>query len=1589
MPRDALPSSSSTNTGPSASTPGRGFRGFLSRVRVGSPEPPEPSGPRQRLWSFMGGETTKSSSLSETTTAANQTSRGRPRTLSSEVATGKEVLQRETGRSVMSRPTTPTQKAPRQIRLNPTALPALQKGEDGRWQGPALSRGSMSTSALHLLQLDDEEPLRLDEDKRITNQKHALSNLSQTKAGDRSNAPPSAYGRADGPSIAVGLSAEAIEQSGVQSTLHRSVLDARVGSRPFTTTSAINEFPDKSFPMNPVLRPSSVASGTLLRTEALGFAPDTSARSPITRPPRTRASTASPPANERSSLASNHMPPPPIPAHARRESAPTSLLSRDHYLLRLSASFMVKLLTPVIRDLTSDRSDRKIGMKRLADERLQALGRMEKAWGAEWLRVASTLSSHDQSLPVLDNRAIGSLEAKVRLVYVGERAKERERDTWSDAVKDGLLLCFLLNHLFPSQPSRIARVIISERGIMGATNVTRFLTACQGVGLSNDVVFSPHDLQECSEISLGRVANTIIFLARLAGRESAAFSPNRLPPKFASIGQPPAIRDAASASHTRSPLASPRRPLTAQDSSTSSAEAASHSARLAALQADRIESTELGPNLNVITLNQQDLELDDPSTWKTPTTSTFALPSVPSEMRRSPLTRASTQPNISPSLRPKSPAASPSSRNITPNGRTQARPVLRLRNTTGAKVSVSFADDVILTSETGIATGQTHLGSHSGERTPSLVSSGSRVTSSSAYTRSSATRSVVTVMGEEHAVNLAEEDNRDRPDTPRLHERRISEKKLQNAREKILGTLLSSEDLPHDLRDALRKSATKSSALTERNDERDSALSKSLAALEGNRKPPQPIRIDSSPLDGAFARRGQNPESGRQDFSQVLEEDEQNGLNSDLSATISRPPPLRRLSSNGKVYIPKRSVSPAQMTSPTSVAFPLSSSVPNSSYIHMARGASLHSSQSTTSNFSRPSDLTGRRQSDVSSVHSRDQTFSSNDSSRPLQMRINSMVNLSTMGTPSLFRDNSTQSKLRSSQYQSLQVLEFHESGRPVIRYQLGNCIGRGQFGAVYRSLNLGIGQMVAIKRIRLHGMREDEVTDVMREVELLQRMSHPSIVKYEGMSRDEEYLNIVLEFVENGSLGQTLKAFGQFNEKLVSSYVAKILAGLDYLHSQGVVHCDLKAANILSTKNGNVKLSDFGVSLNMKAVENIKQDAKTEGKTGGAKKRVSEVAGTPNWMAPEVISLTGPSFASDIWSLGCTIIELLTGKPPYADLPNSMSVLFHIVEDDMPPFPRDISDDLTDFLRQCFVKDPKLRPTAALMFEHPWVKRHSPELALRPQDSVPFLRRVSKDLRRVDSSRLFEHNEKPNAIDVGNQRHSMTSSHERHGSDGTSMKAHVLIKTSFGKAIVCRVCHLSVKRVGVLCQDCGLVAHSACASKASPRCSLQEQFTLLSRQQEMQKTPSRGPSPLPIFDKRDGAALAALPTKILNGLKRSKGVLSPSTPSQSDLTTPVAPEIRRHPGRSQNRPSLEMNLSSGSASLRIRSSMYSPRSEHEEDSQRRSGGHVDLDGGDPSSAIGERSSDKMVSVGVVPVIGQGGMSHVRRTESKNDCCIM
>jgi serine/threonine protein kinase len=120
---------------------------------------------------------------------------------------------------------------------------------------------------------------------------------------------------------------------------------------------------------------------------------------------------------------------------------------------------------------------------------------------------------------------------------------------------------------------------------------------------------------------------------------------------------------------------------------------------------------------------------------------------------------------------------------------------------------------------------------------------------------------------------------------------------------------------------------------------------------------------------------------------------------------------------------------------------------------------------------------------------------------------------------------------------------------------------------------------------------------------------------------------------------------------------MTQVLQGLHYLHDQGVIHRDIKGANILTTKDGTVKLADFGVSTS----------------TLAGPDKEAQVVGTPYWMAPEIIQLSGATSSSDIWSVGCTVIELLQGKPPYHNLA-AMPALFAIVNDDHPPLPEGVS---------------------------------------------------------------------------------------------------------------------------------------------------------------------------------------------------------------------------------------------------------------------------------------------------------------------------
>ncbi|KAF8957280.1 hypothetical protein BDZ97DRAFT_1924766 [Flammula alnicola] len=258
-------------------------------------------------------------------------------------------------------------------------------------------------------------------------------------------------------------------------------------------------------------------------------------------------------------------------------------------------------------------------------------------------------------------------------------------------------------------------------------------------------------------------------------------------------------------------------------------------------------------------------------------------------------------------------------------------------------------------------------------------------------------------------------------------------------------------------------------------------------------------------------------------------------------------------------------------------------------------------------------------------------------------------------------------------------------SSKSLNDYQLGDSLGKGAFGQVYRALNWATGETVAVKEIQLSNIPKGELPEIMSEIDLLKNLNHPNIVKYKGFVKTREFLYIILEFCENGSLHNISKRFGKFPESLVAVYISQVLEGLVYLHDQGVIHRDIKGANILTNKDGTVKLADFGVA------------AKTGGVQDGA------VVGSPYWMAPEVIEQSGATTASDVWSVGCVVIELLEGHPPYHTL-DPMPALFRIVQDDCPPIPEGASPIVKDFLYHCFQKDCNLRISAKKLLKHPWM---------------------------------------------------------------------------------------------------------------------------------------------------------------------------------------------------------------------------------------------------------------------------------------------
>uniref|UniRef100_A0A669D039 Mitogen-activated protein kinase kinase kinase 2 n=1 Tax=Oreochromis niloticus TaxID=8128 RepID=A0A669D039_ORENI len=266
---------------------------------------------------------------------------------------------------------------------------------------------------------------------------------------------------------------------------------------------------------------------------------------------------------------------------------------------------------------------------------------------------------------------------------------------------------------------------------------------------------------------------------------------------------------------------------------------------------------------------------------------------------------------------------------------------------------------------------------------------------------------------------------------------------------------------------------------------------------------------------------------------------------------------------------------------------------------------------------------------------------------------------------------------------------------RAPTNWRLGKLLGQGAFGRVFLCYDADTGRELAVKQVQFDPESPEtskEVSALECEIQLLKNLCHEQIVQYYGCLRDtmERTLSIFMEYMPGGSIKDQLKSYGALTENVTRRYTRQILEGVSYLHSNMIVHRDIKGANILRDSVGNVKLGDFGASRRLQTI--------CLSGTG-----MKSVTGTPYWMSPEVISGEGYGRKADIWSVGCTVVEMLTQRPPWAEF-EAMAAIFKIAtQPTNPVLPAHVSDHCREFLKRIFVET-KQRPSAEELLRHIFV---------------------------------------------------------------------------------------------------------------------------------------------------------------------------------------------------------------------------------------------------------------------------------------------
>ncbi|KAL4610126.1 hypothetical protein ACB092_08G029600, partial [Castanea dentata] len=268
-----------------------------------------------------------------------------------------------------------------------------------------------------------------------------------------------------------------------------------------------------------------------------------------------------------------------------------------------------------------------------------------------------------------------------------------------------------------------------------------------------------------------------------------------------------------------------------------------------------------------------------------------------------------------------------------------------------------------------------------------------------------------------------------------------------------------------------------------------------------------------------------------------------------------------------------------------------------------------------------------------------------------------------------------------------------------MVSWVRGKCVGKGSFGTVSLGVNISDGHVFAVKSVDQNSGMVSQLEALENEIRILRSLSSPYVVGFLGddvtyESPSTSYRNLHMEYLPGGTVTDLAKRVADVDERIARSHTWCIVSALRYLHSQGIVHCDVKGRNVLVGPNSNLaKLADFGSSIEV---------------SGDTCKAPILPRGSPLWMAPEVIRRESQGPESDVWSLGCTVIEMITGKPAWED--RGVDTLSRIgFSDWLPEFPTRLSELGRDFLEKCLRREPSKRWSCDQLLQHPFLLPVSP----------------------------------------------------------------------------------------------------------------------------------------------------------------------------------------------------------------------------------------------------------------------------------------